>query len=198
MKHVKVMNLQLFADGGDGGSGGQGGNGSAGTGGGSQAGNAGYTYEQLEEVASARVTKAERAAIANYLRGKGMSEDDITTAIADFKEKQKANHPNIAAIEKERDEALAKAEKAENEKLLTAKGVKTDDLDYVLFKVNQLVTDKKDFKTAADEYLKENPRYAGAGQGYRVSTGVTGGNGGGGTESKNEQINNMIRSAAGR
>ena len=187
----KWMDLQLFADGGEGGSGGQGGD--AGTGSGGQGGSAAYTYEQLEEVASARASKAERAAIANYLRNKGMSEDDITTAINDFKEKQKASQPNVSAIEKERDDALAKVAQYENEKLLSAKGVRQEDLDYVAFKVNQLVTDKKDFKTAADEFLKANPRFTG--QAYRMSTGSTDGNAAGGTESKNELMNNMIRNA---
>lgn len=187
------MDLQLFADGGEGGSGGQGGEGAGSGGNGGQGGNAAYTYEQLEEIASARASKAERAAIANYLRGKGMSEDDITTAINDFKEKQKANQPNISAIEKERDDALAKVAQYENEKLLSAKGVRQEDLDYVTFKVNQLVTDKKDFKTAADEFLKENPRFTG--KVYKMSTGATDGNASGGTESKNEAMNNMIRNA---
>lgn len=187
----KWMNLQLFADGGEGGSGGQGGEPGAGSGG--QGGSAAYTYEQLEEVASARASKAERAAIANYLRNKGMSEDDITTAINDFKEKQKANQPNVSALEKERDDALAKVAQYENEKLLSAKGVRQEDLDYVAFKVNQLVTDKKDFKTAADEFLEANPRFTG--KMYKMSTGTSEGNASGGTESKNEQMNNMIRNA---
>ena len=187
------MDLQLFADGGEGGSGGQGGE-SAGSGGnGGQGGNAAYTYEQLEEVASARASKAERAAIANYLRGKGMSEDDITTAINDFKAKQKANQPNVSAIEKERDDALKELNQYKNEKILTGKGVRQEDLDYVAFKVSQLVTDKKDFNAAADEYLKANPRFTG--QVYRMSTGSTEGNASGGTETKNEQMNNLIRNA---
>lgn len=188
----KWMNLQLFADGGEGGSGGQGGD--AGTGGsGGQGGTAAYTYEQLEEVASARANKAERAAIANYLRGKGMSEDDITTAINDFKAKQKASQPNVSAIEKERDDALKELNQYKNEKILAGKGVRQEDLDYVAFKVSQLVTDKKDFNAAADEYLKANPRFTG--QTYKMSTGSTEGNAAGGTESKNEQMNNLIRSA---
>lgn len=188
MKNRLVMNLQLFADGGDGGTGGNGEGAGSGSG-----GNAAYTYEQLEEVASARASKAERAAIANYLRGKGMSEDDITTAINDFKEKQKASQPNVSAIEAERDDALKKVAQYENEKILSGKGVKQEDLDYVAFKVNQLVTDKKDFKTAADEFLKENPRFTG--QTYKMSTGTTSGNASGGTESKNEAMNNVIRNA---
>lgn len=195
MKRRLVMNLQLFADGGEGGSG-EGQSGSAGAGSSGQSGNAGYTYEQLEEIATARANKAERAAIANYLRGKGMSEDDITTAIEDFREKQKANKPDVDAIARERDEALDKVAKYENEKVLTSKGVREGDVDYVSFKVNQLVTDKKDFKTAAEEYLKANPRFTG--QTYKMSSGVSSGGTAGGTESKNEQINNMIRSAFGR
>ena len=187
------MNLQLF-EGGDGaGSGGQGGN--AGDGGGDR-GNAGYTYEQLDEVATARANKAERAAIANYLRGKGMSEEDITTAIEDFKEKKKANQPDVSKITQERDDALKRLADYENEKVLIGKGVRTEDIDYVSFKVSQLVTDKKDFKTAAEEYLKENPRYVG--KTYQVATGVSSGNAGGTAENKNEHINNMIRNAFGR
>ena len=43
-----------------------------------------------------------------------------------------------------------------NEKVLTSKGVKADDLDYVMFKVSKLVDDKTDFEKAADKFLKEN------------------------------------------
>lgn len=190
----KRMYLQLFE--GDGaGSGGEGGSG-AGTGSGSQTGNAGYTYEQLEEVASARANKAERAAIANYLRGKGMSEDDITTAINDFKIKQKENQPNVSAIEKERDDAIAERDQLKNSNILRDKGVRADDIDYVMFKVEKLVDEKTDFTKAAEKFLKENPRYAGCSN-YRVSTSS-------GTDSKgsggnlNDSINNAIRSAIRR
>lgn len=58
------MNLQLFDDGAGAGSGGQGGNAGAGNGGQGSAGSASgahntgtYTYEQLEEIASARVER---------------------------------------------------------------------------------------------------------------------------------------------
>lgn len=190
------MNLQLF-EGGDGaGSNGQGGN--AGNGGGGQAGNTGatYSYEQAEEIANARATQAERAALANYFRSQGMTETEITTAINDFKAKRQAQQPNVSQITQERDDALKKVTQYENEKLLTGKGVKAEDLDYVAFKVNQLVTDKKDFKTAAEEYLKENPRFTG--KTYQVSTGVSSGNAGSSVETKNEQINTMIRNAFGR
>ena len=191
----KRFNLQLFEDGGGAGSGGQGGN--AGNGGSGQTNTgATYSYDQAEEIANARATKAERAALANYFRNQGMTEEQITTAISDFKAKQQASQPNLSQITQERDEALKKVSQYENEKILSGKGVKSEDLDYVAFKVAQLVTDKKDFKTAADEFLKENPRFTG--KTYQVSTGISSGNAAGGTNNKNESINNAIRNAFGR
>lgn len=198
MKKNRRMFLQLF-EGGDGaGSGGHGG-GTGGDGGSGQSGSAGatYSYEQAEEIANAKANRAERAALANYFRSQGMTENEITTAINDFKAKRQAAQPNVTQITQERDDALKKVTQYENEKILVDKGVKNDDLDYVAYKVSQMVTDKKDFKTAAEEYLKENPRFTG--KVYQVSTGVSSGNAaGGGTGTKNEQINAMIRGAFGR
>ena len=196
MKKV-LMNLHIFDDGGNGENGNQGGN--SGTGSGGQGENAGYTFEQAEEIANSRAEKATRAALADFYRKQGLSEAEITTAIADFKAKQKANQPDVDAITKERDEAQRKLQQYEHEKVLTSKGVKSDDMDYVLFKVNNLVDDKTDFSKAAEKFLKENPRYAGAsGSGaYRVSTSTgadnqnTGGN-------MNASINDRIRAAMRR
>ena len=70
-----------------------------------------------------------------------------------------------------------------------------DDLDYVIFKVNQMVDDKTDFKKAAEKFIKENPRFTGST--YRVSTGSAS-SGSGGTENPNDSINAAIRRAAGR
>lgn len=196
--NMKRMNLRMFEDGGNGGQGGSGANGASGGDGGRGNAGATYSYEQAEEIASARATKAERAALANFFRSQGMTEDEITSAINDFKEKRKQNEPNVSELEKERDKYKNQIEKMENEKYLSSKGVNQDDLDYVLFKTNQLVNDKTDFKKAADAFLKDNPKYAG--QTYRVSTGSNGGgnNGGSGNESNNNFINAAIRRAAGR
>lgn len=189
------MNLQLFEDGGGAGSGGQGGN--AGNGGGGHAGNTGatYSYEQAEEIASARANKAERTALANYFRSQGMTEEEVTAAINDFKTKKQANQPNVSQLEKERDTYKNQIEQMQNEKILTTKGVRPEDLDYVMFKVEKMVDDKTDFKKAAEKFLKENPRFTGPT--YRVSTGTqTKGNDSGGNN--NDFINAAIRKAAGR
>lgn len=157
----KLFNLQLFTDGGEGGTGGGAGTGTAGNGNGGQsnAGGATYSYEQAEQIAQARADRAEKAALADFFKRQGMSEDEVTAALADFREKKAAQQPNVAAVEKERDAALAKVAEMENAGYLRDKGVKSDDLDYVLFKVSKQVDDKTDFKKAADTFLKENPRF---------------------------------------
>ena len=193
----KFMNLHIFEEGGNGGEGNTAGqNGHSGNGNGSQSGNAGYTFEQAEEIANNRAEKASRAALASFYRQQGLSEEQITTAIADFKEKQKAQQPDVDTITRERDAAQKELQELKNEKILTGKGVKADDLDYVMFKVSKLVDDKTDFTKAAEKFLKENPKYTGAGT-YRVSTSTgsdnqdTGG-------SVNMNINDRIRAAARR
>lgn len=193
----KFMNLHIFEEGGNGGEGNTAGqNGNSGNGNGSQSGNAGYTFEQAEEIANNRAEKASRAALASFYRQQGLSEEQITTAIADFKAKQKAQQPDVDTITRERDAAQKELQELKNEKILTGKGVKADDLDYVMFKVSKLVDDKTDFTKAAEKFLKENPKYTGAST-YRVSTSTgsdnqdTGG-------SVNMNINDRIRAAARR
>lgn len=199
MKKKLLFDLQLFTDGGEGGAGAAGaGAGTAGNGNGSQgnAGGATYSYEQAEQIADARADRATKAALADYFKKQGMSEDEVTAALADFKAKKAAQQPNVSAVEKQRDEALAKVAELENSNYLRDKGVKADDLDYVLFKVSKQVDDKTDFKKAADAFLKENPRYTG--RGFRVvSTGKPDG-GSGTSQTAHDMINASIRSAFGR
>lgn len=199
----RYFDLQLFTDGGDGGSGAGGtGAGSAGNGNGSQANaggasrNATYSYEQAEQIAEARADRATKVALSDYFKRQGMSEEEVTAALADFRAKKAAEQPNVTAVEQERDAALAQVEEMKNTNYLRDKGVKTDDLDYVLFKVGKKVDDKTDFKKAADVFLRENPRFTG--QGYKVvSTGKPDGGSGTG-QTVNDSINTSIRSAFGR
>lgn len=198
------MMLQLFDDGGGAGSaGGQGGN--AGTGNGGQGGNAGsgsgshstgtFTFEQAEEIASARANKAERAALANYFRSQGMTAEEVTQAISDFREQRANRQPNAEKLQHDLDEAQKENARLKNENILREKGVKADDLDYVMFKVEKMVDEKTDFKKATEKFLKDNPRFTGST--YRVSTGSqSGGSGDGGNP--NDSINAAIRRAAGR
>lgn len=200
MKKKLLFDLQLFTDGGDGGTGT--GAGSAGNGDGGQKGSTGgtgsgsYSFEQAEEIADARAERASKAALASYFKQQGMSEAEITAAISDYKEKKAKNQPDVSAITQQRDDALAQVEEMKNTNYLRDKGVKPDDLDYVLFKVSKQVDDKTDFKKAADAFLKENPRFTGQGMKV-VSTGKPDGGSGTG-QTVNDSINASIRSAFGR
>ena len=193
MKRKMLMSLQLF----DGGSGGAGGQAGAGAGDGGQKEKAGYTFEQAEEIANSRAEKASRAALADFYRKQGLSEEEITTAINDFKAKQKANQPDVSAIERERDSAQKELQQLKNEKILAAKGVKAEDMDYVMFKVEKLVDDKTDFTKAVEKFLKENPRFTGTAASYRVSASTETNQNGAGS-SLNSSINDSIRRAARR
>ncbi len=200
MKKKLLFDLQLFTDGGDGSTGT--GAGTAEDGDGGQKGNAGgtgtggYSFEQAEEIADARAERASKAALASYFKQQGMSEEEITAAINDYKQKKAKNQPDVSEITQQRDDALKKVAEMENMDYLRSKGVKQEDLDYVLFKASKNVDDKTDFKKAADAFLKENPRYTG--RGYTVvSTGTPDGGSGAG-QNANDVINSSIRAAFGR
>lgn len=178
--YKKRMMLQLFDDGTGAGSGGQGGNAGTGNGGQGSAGGASgahgtgtYTYEQLEEIASSRAEKSERAALANFFRSQGMTEDEVTQAIAKFKTDRAASQPNVTQLQQDLENSRNEVQQMKNEKFLSGKGVKADDLDYVTYKVSKMVDDKTTFEKAAEKFLKENPRFAGGGS-YRIADSSTG------------------------
>lgn len=193
---VKRFDLQLFADGGEGGASGAG---SAGSGNGNQ-GNAGkgsYSFEQAEEIADARAERASKAALKSYFQQQGMSEQEVEQALADYKANKEKSKPNITAIEQERDAAKKELEEYKNSAFLSGKGVPQDDVDYVKFKVNALMQEKKlTFEKAAEQFLKENPKYTGKGITV-VSTSTSAGSNGN-AQGDNQSINQAIRRAAGR
>lgn len=127
-----------------------------------------YTFEQMDAIAE----KKSRSAVASYLRQQGMSEDEITEAIKDYKAKKAAQLPDVDAITRERDAARAELEQIKRKGSLAKLGVSDDDAEFVLFKIGKAMeADKKlTFDKAAEKFLADNPRYA-AGQGaYRVQT----------------------------
>ena len=101
----KRMFLQLFEDGGGAGSGGQGGNAGAGNGSQGNAGGSGnqgsYSFAQAEEIANARADRAEKAALRSYFQQQGMTEQQVNQAIADYKEQQKKNQPNVTQLQQD-------------------------------------------------------------------------------------------------
>ena len=150
-----------------------------------------YSFAQAEEIATARAQKAERSALASYFRQQNLSEEQVTEAIAAYKAAQKAKAPDVATLQKERDEALRKAESYERREELAKKGVKPEFAAFVTYEVAELMkSDEKldTFAKAADKYLKDNPQYTGgaaAAKGsYRVKTSAASGSGDGGGSGK--------------
>lgn len=89
------------------------------------------------------------------------SKDELK-AYHDWKANQQTEADKLKNAENERDTekaarlaAEAKLTQYEREKYLTAKGVSADELEFYCFKIGQLVTDKVDFETAAEKFLKE-------------------------------------------
>ena len=133
--------LQLFEDGG--GEGGNAGGAGAGSGtqgnSGSNAGGASYSFEQAEEIANARADRASRAALANYFKQQGMTEEQVTQALADFRQKQQSQQPNVSQITQERDAAQKELADYKNKDTLRSKGVADGYMEFVLFKVGGMV-----------------------------------------------------------
>ena len=148
------------------------------------------------------VQRAEKAALASYFKQQGMSEEEVSQAIAAYKAQQAASKPDASKITKERDDALAELAALKNSNALRSKGVREEDLDYVMFKIGALMKedDKLDFDKAATKYLKDNPRFTASGGGsYRVKTGTdSSGQGGSSGQQGNDSINNAIRKAIRR
>lgn len=194
----KRMLLQLFEDGSGAGSGNQGGNSGDGNGANNAGGNQGsFSYAQAEEIATARAERAERSALKSYFQQQGMTEEQVTQAIAAYKEQQKKSQPDVAQLQKDLADSRNEVQRMKNESYLTGKGVRKDDLDYVTFKISKLVNDKTTFEKAAEGFLKDNPRFAGGSSGYRVSSGAGNSNEGSGGN-MNASINDRIRNAARR
>lgn len=187
MKHKGF--LQIFEDGG----GGAGTNGTQGAG----TGNKGYSFEQAEEIANARAERASKAALSSYFKQQGMSEEEVTQALADFRAKKAAARPNTAALQKENEDLKKQIEDSKNRETLTKKGVNAEYVDFVAFEVSKKVSDKVSFEKAADTFLKEHPAYTA--RGMRVAGGATAGaDAGSHSSSDNQSMNDWIRQSARR
>lgn len=137
-----------------------------------------YTQDQLDAIIAREKAKATKG----WFTAEQMQAKD--TSISTLTAERDNARADLATAQKERDNLL-------NEKFLRNKGVPEDMLEFVAFKIGKLVTDKKTFEQAAEEYLKDNPP-AGT---VRMSTG--GGVGGGSHQppSSNDVMNALIRGA---
>lgn len=74
----------------------------------------------------------------------------------EWKESQKTESEKIAEREKTYQQALSKNDELARENLALRKGVKVDDLDYVIYKVSKL---EGEFEDNLNAYLEDNPKF---------------------------------------
>lgn len=143
-----------------------------------------FTQADIDRIVEKRLERVTR----------DMPTKDELKAYNDWKANQQTEADKIKAAQQERDTekaarlaAEAKVTQYEREKYLAAKGIPTDDLDYYCFKIGQLVTDKVDFETAAEKYLKERKPTV------RVDMSARVGANGGTDNGSNATMNALIR-----
>ena len=109
------MNIQLFAEGGAGEGGATGGTGSEG--GTPQAGSQTpqFDYDKLASLIAGKQTVTEESVLKGYFKQQGLSKEQMDQAIADFKQQQAANQPDVEGLQSQITEGqtkLAAAQKA--------------------------------------------------------------------------------------
>ena len=144
------MNLQLFAEpaagqqGNQGVSGGTGTAGASGTGNGQPAGAAPqFDYEKLASLIAGKTSVTEDTVLKSYFKQQGLSQEEMTQAIAAFKQQKAATQPDanalqgqVAEAQKQATEAQAAARQAQLESAATMMavtlGIDTKTIPYVL------------------------------------------------------------------
>lgn len=156
-----------------------------------------FTQAEVDNIVSRRIARAT----------KGMPSEDELSAFRAWQENQQTEADKIEKLTGERDTANtalaaanAELEQYRRERYLIGHGVAADDVDYYAYKIGKLVTDDKDFETAAGEYLaahqkpkEEAPPPAATGPTVTVSTGAPIGGGNLAPRTLNETINSMLR-----
>lgn len=105
-----------------------------------------FTQKELDEIVETRLAKAR----------KGIPSKEELKQFNDWKEKQKTDAEKQAEREKENQKIVEERNNLKKENILLRKGVKENDLDYVLFKISK---QEGDFEENLDEFLKKNPKF---------------------------------------
>lgn len=205
----KKMNLQFFAEGDGAGDSGNGNpNDNAGNGNSNQ--NAGngqgttYTQEQLDGIVNSRVTRAEQSALKSFFAQQGMSEDEITKAISDYKANKKANEPDVAGIQSQLTQSQQVNQQLQIQNVAQMQAIKAgiavDTVPYVL-KMADLSkvmgadgkVSEEEVKKAIDKVLEDIPALKPSNEssgGFKV--GAPGNNSNNNNESQDEMLRNIF------
>lgn len=193
MKHKIPMNIQFFAEGGETGKEGENATGQQ----------AAFDYDKLASIITGKQTVAEDTVLKNYFKQQGMSQEEMTQAIASFKEQKAKNTPDVNAMQTQLTQATDAAKKAtvEKEAVMQALslGIDSKTIPYVIKLAdldNSMGEDGKvnaeSVKTALNKVLEDIPNLkpqAQAAGGFKI--GASGGDG------KNQATEEQLNAAFG-
>lgn len=157
-KRFLTMNLQFFA--GDGTGSGEGsGDGKEGTqnnqNNNNQTTQQAFDYDKLASIISGKQSVAEDTVLKNYFKQQGLSQDEMTQAINQYKTQKAQNTPDVAAIQTELAQAKNEAREAMIEKEATLQaitlGLDSKTIPYVLKLADLSKVAGEDGKVNAEE-----------------------------------------------
>lgn len=146
-----------------------------------------FDYDKLAGIVSGAQTVKEEAVLKNYFKQQGLSQEEVTQAISQFKAQKEANTPDIQALEEKLTQAQTVAQAAQIDSALqiaALKGnVEINNLPYVLKLVDRstLTVDstEDDYIAAVNKVLEDVPALKKTdeqGTGFQqVGAGATGG-----------------------
>ncbi|MBQ0067182.1 MAG: hypothetical protein KBS60_03195 [Phascolarctobacterium sp.] len=146
-----------------------------------------FTQEEVDSIVGARLareragmpTTEELNAFRAWQNGESRRESEELTA----------TKATLATAQADLEAANKELNKVKQESYLTGKGIAKEDIDYYGFKINAMVTDKKTFEQAADEFIEAHPAKT-------VSVDFGGNLGGGASkDSPNNAMNALLRRA---
>lgn len=122
-------------------------------------GNGGFSfdYDKLAQIITGRTSSAEDAALKGYFKQQGLSQQEVESAIAQYKQQKAANTPDVGAMQTKLDAAQHQltAAKVENSATMIAVelGLQPKTVPYVL-KMADLAKTVKDDGTIDEEAVK--------------------------------------------
>ena len=125
----------------------------------------GYSQEQLDAIAEARAARASDAALKDFFKQQGLSQQEITAALDKYKADKAASKPNPDALQNELKQAQQEAAKARLENQATMKalelGIDMKQIPYVLKLADIQISDEEvkdeDIKAAIEKVLEDVP-----------------------------------------
>ena len=105
-----------------------------------------FTQKELDEIVEKRLAKVK----------KNIPSKEELQKYNDWLESQKTEAEKNEEKQKEYEKIALERDNFQRENLLLRKGVKNDDIDYVMFKVSK---QKGDFEDNLEQFLTDNPKY---------------------------------------